>query len=115
MFVLIAHFHTESTAAASGAVPDPAVEPLEMLAASPECRRMSFARSTEVPNRFVLVAEFESAAAYRRSLSPWPMRTVVVPWLSAADQQHTEVSEVLLSSVDGIVTRWRPTVPEPGR
>ncbi len=115
MFVLVAHFRTDSTPAASGAVPDPAAEPLAMLAASPECRRMSFAHSTEAPNRFVLVAEFESAAAYRRALSPFPMRTVVVPWLSTADQQHSEVSEVLLSSVDGIVSRWRPTVPQPGR
>lgn len=112
MFVLVAHFRT---AGSPEAIPESAAEPLTMLATSPECRRLSFARSTESAERFVLVAEFESAASYRRALSPWPVRTVVIPWLSEADQSTSEVSEVMLSAVDGAVTVWDPTVPEPGR
>jgi len=112
VFVLVAHFRF--VGAAAEPVPSPAAEPLAMLAASPECRRLSFARSTDSAGRFVLVAEFDSAASYRRCLSPWPMRTVVVPWLSTADQQSSAVSEVLLSAADGVTTTWEPTVPEPG-
>ena len=137
MFLLVAHFQLDesrgeaggpiepgapsepgspgSDGAASPAVPAAAQEPLKMLGASPECRRLRFARSTDVPGRFVLVAEFDSAAQYRRSLSPWPMRTVVVPWLSTADVDISEVNEVLLAAEDGRLTISEPTVTPPGR
>lgn len=113
MFVLVAHFRLAE--AQGGSVPEDARAPLAMLAASPECQRLLFAHSTESSERFVLMAEFESAATYRRSLSPWPMRTTVVPWLSTADVQSSEVSEVLWGAVAGAVTEYEPTVPEPGR
>lgn len=122
MFLLVAHFHVDLPIGAAGTdsgaqpvVPAAAQEPLELLAASPECRRLLFARSTDVPGRFVLVAEFGSAAEYRRSLSPWPMRTVVVPWLSTADVDTSEVNEVLLAAEHGRLTTSEPTVIPPGR
>lgn len=120
MFVLVAHFllpapPADAVQSGSSAVPAEAVEPLAMLAASPECGRLLFAHSTDSIEKFLLVAEFESAAAYRRSLSPWPMRMVVIPWLSTAELDHTEVDEVLYSCIDREVVVWEPTVPEPGR
>lgn len=96
-------------------IPHLATEPLAILAAAPGCLRLWFARSTEFSDRYTLVAEFEHAASYRRALASWPMRTVVVPWLSTANQDDSQVNEVLLSAVDGVVTVWEPTVDEPGR
>ncbi len=113
MFLLVAHFRM--SASPSDPVPEPAKAPLALLAASPECRRLHFARSTDAGDRFVLVAEFDTAASYRRSLSPWPMRMQVIPWLSTAEIDYTAVSEVLYSSIDDVVVVSEPTVPEPGR
>ncbi len=118
MFVLVAHFRVSllpGVLVPGGAIPADATEPLAMLAGSPECGRLQFARSTDSGDKFVLVAEFASAAAYRRAISPWPMRTVVIPWLSTAELDHTEVNEVLYSAIDGEIVVWEPTVPEPGR
>jgi hypothetical protein len=130
LFLLVAHFRLDEAAApgeAAGAdeaagtdgdgsaVPPTAAEPLALLAASPECLRLRFARSTDVAGRFVLVAEFASAAQYRRSLSPWPMRTVVVPWLSTAEIDSSAVHEVLLAAEHGQLTTTEPTVTPPGR
>lgn len=116
--MLVAHFRVSdvpANLAPGGAIPGDAVEPLAMLAASTECGRLQFAHSTESPEKFVLVAEFASAAAYRRAISPWPMRMVVIPWLSTAELEHTEVNEVLYSAIDGEILESEPTVPEPGR
>ncbi len=113
MFLLVAHFQLPESS--DGAIGEGAGEALDMLAAAVECRRVYFARSTEKAGRFVLTAEFDSAAAYRRSLSPWPMRTVVVPWLSTAELECSEVNEVLYSAVDGTVCRHDPTVTDPSR
>jgi hypothetical protein len=113
VFLLVAHFQSDTPA--SGPIPEEVKEPLALLAASPECRRLHFARSTDAADRFVLVAEFETAAAYRRSLSPWPMRIAVVPWLSTADVQYSAVNEVLYSSMEDVVVVSEPTVPDPGR
>ena len=64
------------------------MEPLALLAAAPDCLGLHFAHSTDSAEKFVLVAEFESAAAYRRAISPWPMRTTVIPWLSTAEAEN---------------------------
>jgi hypothetical protein len=113
MFLLVAHFRLEPSD--PGPIPEIAREPLALLAAAPECRRLHFARSTDAADHFVLVAEFDSAASYRRSLSPWPMRIQVIPWLSGAELDVTAVNEVLYSSIDGAVVVSEPTVPDPGR
>ena len=113
MFVLVAHFRVPGSRTAD--VPEAAVEPLDMLANSPDCLRLHFAHSTDSAEKFTLVAEFASAAAYRRAISPWPMRMTVIPWLSTAEAENTEVSEVLYSAIDGKIIHVEPTVPEPGR
>lgn len=118
MFLLVAHFRLDEAAGADGespAVPAAAAEPLALLSASPECLRLRFARSTDVAGRFVLVAEFASAAQYRRALSPWPMRMVVAPWLSTAEIDTSAVHEVLLAAEYGRLTTTEPTVTPPGR
>ena len=55
-----------------------------LLAAQPGCRGVELARATEEPSAWVLVAVFESVAAYRRALSPFDVREHVVPFLSEA-------------------------------
>lgn len=130
MFLLVAHFRVDDPEAdaksidgptidAEGfdrpTVPAAAAQPLALLAASPECLRLRFARSTDVAGRFVLVAEFASAAQYRRCLSPWPMRMEVVPWLSTAEVDTSAVNEVLLAAEHGKLTTSEPTVTPPGR
>lgn len=55
-----------------------------LLAAQTGCRGVELARATEAPGRWVLVAVFDSAADYRRALSPFDVRTHVVPFLSEA-------------------------------
>ena len=86
-----------------------------LLAAQPTCRRLRFARSTETADERVLVAEFDSAADYRRALSPFDVRTLVVPWLSAARVEPSGVYEVGWTADDGVLTELPPTVPDPGR
>jgi len=107
VFLLVAHF-------------DPPADPhdlaaVELLAAQPTCRRLRFARSTETADERVLVAEFDSAADYRRALSPFDVRTLVVPWLSGARVQPSGVYEVASTADDGVLIVLPPTVPDPGR
>lgn len=84
-----------------------------MLAVQPSCLRLTFAQSTDEVDRYVLLAEFAGAAAYRRALSPFEVRTTVIPWLSTA-QPGSGVSEALLTATAGDVTEHEPTVT-PGR
>lgn len=102
MFLLVASFATE-----------PPVGALELLASQPSCRRLRFAQSTDDAGRWILVAEFPSAAGYRSAIGPFDVRTTLVPWLSTA-QQDSGVHEVLLSADDGEIVRHEPTVV-PGR
>lgn len=102
MFVLVAHF-TE---------PAP-IEALAMLAAQPSCGRFIFARSTDEVGRYVLIAEFADASAYRRALAPFEVRTTVIPWLSAA-LPGAGVHEALATATGGDVRTHEPTVT-PGR
>ena len=101
MFLLVAHFAEPA--------PDGV---LELLAAQPGCRRLSFARSTDQIGRFVLVAEFDQVRDYRAALAPFDVRTMVIPWLSTA-APGSGVYETLLHADDGGLTRADPIV-EPG-
>lgn len=74
---------------------------LALLAAQPTCLRLLFARSTEDPAVRVLTAEFASFPAYRSALSPFEVRTVVIPFLSEAEPSTSSVLEVVLHGVDG--------------
>lgn len=93
---------------------------LEMLAGSADCRHVTFARSTEVPGRAVLVAEFTSAAGYRRTLAPFPARVLLIGWLSRADQGGGDLSEIRATGSAGtlryfsaIVDRIEPVAVHP--
>lgn len=98
LFVLVARF---DAAAPPGAV--------ELLAAQPTCRRLRYVRATDVADSWTLIAEFAGAASYRAALSPFDVRTTVIPWLSTAIA-GSGVGEALLSADTGVVTSHRPTV-----
>lgn len=108
-FLLVAHL---TAPAPEGA--------LELLAGRPTCRWLRFARSTDDAERWVLVAEFDGPAGYRAALSPFEVRTLVVPWLQAA-AGDSGVSEVLALAdgpgrePGGAGVRWLPPTVTPGR
>ncbi len=77
---------------------------LALLNSQPACLSLRMSRSTEDPHRWVLTAEFPSFAGYRGALSPFDVRTLVIPFLSEADQSSAAVLEVALSGVDGVLT-----------
>ncbi len=114
MFLMIAHFDLPPGEEPGGALAK-AEEPVRLLAEQPDTRWVRWGRSTEDAGRLVLVAEFDTAAAYRRAQSPLPVRAVLIPWLSGAQVQTSGAFEVL-SAADG-GRFWEPdvTVPEPGR
>ncbi len=72
-----------------------------LLAAQPTCRSARLARSTDDGAVWTLTAEFDSVPDYRRALSPFDVRTLVIPFLSTADQHISGVFEVAVSSDDG--------------
>ncbi|AHH95086.1 hypothetical protein GCM10010174_56500 [Kutzneria viridogrisea] len=74
---------------------------LELLTAQPGCRGGRLARSTDLDGRWVLVVEFDSVVAYRRSLSPFPVREHVIPLLSEALPDEPAAYELALSAADG--------------
>ncbi|SHF41882.1 antibiotic biosynthesis monooxygenase family protein [Streptoalloteichus hindustanus] len=76
---------------------------LELLTAQPGCLGGRLGRAAEDPDRWVLVVEFESVVAYRRALSPFPVREHVVPFLAEALTDETSVLEVLASASGGVV------------
>jgi hypothetical protein len=102
MFVLVAHFTEPAPSRA-----------LELLAVQPSCLRLVFGRSTDVSHRYVLVADFADPAGYRAALSPFEVRTCVIPWLSTS-LPGSGVHEALVTAVDGVVSEHQPTVT-PGR
>lgn len=114
MFLLIAHFTVDSDDAAARLL-SAAAEPVRLLASQPDTRRLRWARSTEDAGRLVLVAEFDTAAGYRRAQSPLEVRQALIPWLSGADITTSGAFEVL-TAADG-ATPWNPevTVPDPSR
>ncbi|AZI58246.1 antibiotic biosynthesis monooxygenase [Nakamurella antarctica] len=75
-----------------------------LLAAQEMCIEVRLSRSTEDPRSFALTAEFDSFTGYRRSLSPFDVRTVVIPFLSEAQQSESAVLEVLMQSRDGVLS-----------
>jgi hypothetical protein len=83
---------------------DSARAPVALLAAQPTCRTARLARSTDDATVWTLTAEFDSVPAYRRALSPFDVRTTVIPFLSTAEQQTSGVFEVALGAEAGTVT-----------
>ncbi len=114
MFLLIAHVDLDpGTSPEEGLAA--ALTPVDLLAAQPDTRRLRWARSTEAADRLVLVAEYETAAACRRALSPFEVRSAVIPWLSAAQSGTSGVFEVLAAADAGPLRLLEVTVPDPGR
>jgi len=114
VFLLVAHFRVPAGVDPQQVL-DQAREPLRLLAAQPDTVRLRWARSTEDAGHLVLTAEFATPATYRRALSPMPMRTVVIPWLSTAEVTTSGVHEVLLAADGGVVEEPEIIVPEPHR
>ena len=83
-----------------------------LLGAQPGCLGVEWARATEVPTRWVLVAVFASLAEYRRALSPFEVREHVVPWLSEALTDEPATFERVLSAGPG--TGGEGPVEHPG-
>ena len=113
MFLLIAHFAVDP--GATDRAMTESAEPVRLLAQQPDTNWLRWGRSTEDAGRLVLVAEFDTAAAYRRAQSPFDVRRVLIPWLSTAEIQTSGAFEVL-TAADG-AELWEPdvTVPDPGR
>ncbi|WP_026423041.1 antibiotic biosynthesis monooxygenase [Actinokineospora inagensis] len=97
--LLIARF----TAAEAEPFTERARRALELLLAQPGCLRGLLARSTEVADTWVLTVEFASVSAYRRALSPFDVRTEVIPFLGRADTTEPAAYEVVLEAQTGEV------------
>lgn len=99
MFLLIA---TVGTPAPDGA--------LEALAAQPGCQRLRLAAATDTPGRYVLTAEFATAGDYRAALSPFDVRTRLVPWLSTAESGAGVFEVLAAADGTGTLNHHAPTV-----
>jgi hypothetical protein len=114
VFLMIAYFDIGTDQSPEQALLD-AAEPVRLLAEQPDTKWLRWGRSTEDGGRLLLVAEFETAAGYRRAQSPLQVRTALIPWLAAAEVRTSGVFEVL-AAADG-AGLWDPDVivPDPGR
>jgi quinol monooxygenase YgiN len=74
---------------------------LELLTAADGCLGGEFGRSVDEPERWVLAVRFASVDAYRRALSPFPVREHVVPLLSEALADEPATYETLVSAAAG--------------
>jgi quinol monooxygenase YgiN len=77
---------------------------LELLTAADGCLGGELGRSVDEPDRWVLTVRFSSVDAYRRALSPFPVREHVVPLLSEALTGEPGSYEVLAVGQGGAVT-----------
>ena len=77
---------------------------LELLTAAPGCLGGELGRAIEEPERWVLQLRFASVDAYRRALSPFPVREHVVPLLAEALADEPATFETLASGAGGAVT-----------
>lgn len=76
---------------------------LELLLRQRGCVRGLLVRSTEVETTWVMTVEFDSIAAYRRSLSPFDVRTHVIPLLAEADTTEPSAHEIIVEATPGSV------------
>jgi quinol monooxygenase YgiN len=80
---------------------------LELLTAADGCLGGELGRSVDEPDRWVLSVRFSSVDAYRRALSPFPVREHVVPLLSEALSDEPATFETLLTAAAGETTTHR--------
>ena len=74
---------------------------LELLTAAPGCLGGAAGRAVDYPERWVLTVRFASVDAYRRALSPFPVREHVVPLLSEALADEPATFETLVTATAG--------------
>jgi quinol monooxygenase YgiN len=77
---------------------------LELLTDAGGCLGGELGRSVDEPQRWVLAVRFTSVDAYRRALSPFPVREHVVPLLSEALPDEPAAYETLVSATEGAAT-----------
>jgi Antibiotic biosynthesis monooxygenase len=82
----------------------PAREALRLLSEQPGCVEATLAQAIDEPDAWLLVARFDSVAAYRRALRPFPVREHVIPWLSSALPGEPATYEPRLDARAGEVT-----------
>ncbi|SMD15872.1 antibiotic biosynthesis monooxygenase [Lentzea albidocapillata] len=87
-------------------------EALKLLTAQPGCHKGTLARSTDEDDRWVLTVEFESVVAYRRAMSPFPVREHVIPLLSEALTDEPAMYEPALTSAGGEVEKHTSVLAE---
>ena len=86
---------------------------LELLTAAPGCVGGEAGRAVDDPERWVLTVRFRSVDAYRRALSPFPVREHVVPLLSEALTDGPATYEVLVDAAAGAATERASLRAEP--
>ena len=86
---------------------------LELLTAAAGCLGGEAGRAVDDPGRWVLTVRFTSVDAYRRSLSPFPVREHVVPLLSEALADEPATYEVLLEATGGVAAEHTSLRAEP--
>jgi quinol monooxygenase YgiN len=86
---------------------------LELLTAAPGCVGGEAGRAVDDPRRWVLTVRFVSVDAYRRALSPFPVREHVVPLLSEALADEPATYEVLVEAAGGASTARTSLRAEP--
>lgn len=74
-----------------------------LLSAQPGCRGATAGPAVDEPGTWVLTARFDSVPAYRRALSPFPVREQVAPLLARCRGGAPTTFEVLLDGEDGTV------------
>jgi quinol monooxygenase YgiN len=82
---------------------------LELLTAAAGCLGGEVGRSVDEAERWVLTVRFASVDAYRRALSPFPVREHVVPLLSEALADEPATYETRLTGEAGAV-RYHPSL-----
>jgi len=80
---------------------------LELLTAADGCLGGELGRSVDEPDRWVLTVRFATVDAYRRALSPFPVREHVVPLLSEAAVDEPATFETLVTAQGGTATTHR--------
>jgi quinol monooxygenase YgiN len=79
---------------------------LELLTAAEGALDGRLGRSVDDPGRWVLAVRFTSVDAYRRALSPFPVRELVVPLLSEALADEPATYETLVDATAGTATEF---------
>lgn len=77
---------------------------LALLTTAVGCLGGELGRSVDEPDRWVLSVRFASVRAYRRALSPFPVREHVVPLLSEAEPEPSTF-ETLVTAAHGEARR----------